>query len=222
MEVAMKFFIDTANVKEIREAESMGILDGVTTNPSLLCKEPGEPRAILKEICSIVNGPVSAEVVALDKEGMVREALDLSKLHPNIVIKIPLTKEGVKAIKELREKGVRTNATLVFSSNQAMLAAKAGATYVSPFIGRLDDAGHVGMDVVREIVTIYGNYGFETEVIVASVRNALHVVDAALAGAPIVTAPFKVIELMFNHPLTELGIKKFLEDWDKIQKRCKT
>ena len=218
----MKFFIDTANVQEIREAESMGILDGVTTNPSLLCKEPGEPRTILKEICSIVNGPVSAEVVALDREGMVREALDLSKLHSNIVIKIPLTREGVKAIKELREKGVRTNATLVFSSNQALLAAKAGATYVSPFIGRLDDAGHVGMDVIREIVTIYGNYGFETEVIVASVRNALHVVDAALTGAAIVTAPFKVIELMFNHPLTELGIKKFLEDWDKIQKRCKT
>lgn len=218
----MKFFIDTANVQEIREAASMGILDGVTTNPSLLCKESGEPRTILKEICSIVNGPVSAEVVALDREGMVREALDLSKLHSNIVIKVPLTKEGIKAIKELREKGVHTNATLVFSSNQALLAAKAGATYVSPFIGRLDDAGHVGMDVIREIVTIYGNYGFETEVIVASVRNALHVVDAALAGAPIVTAPFKVIELMFNHPLTELGIKKFLEDWDKIQKRCKT
>jgi len=218
----MKFFVDTANVKEIREAESMGILDGVTTNPSLLCKESGEPRAILKEICSIVNGPVSAEVVALDKEGMVREALDLSKLHSNIVIKIPLTREGVKAIKELREKGVRTNATLVFSSNQAMLAAKAGASYVSPFIGRLDDAGHTGMDVIREIVTIYENYCFETEVIVASVRNPLHVVDAALVGAPIVTAPFKVIELMFNHPLTELGLKKFLEDWDKIEKRCKT
>jgi len=216
----MKFFIDTASVKEIREAATYGILDGVTTNPSLLCKEQGEPMAILKEICSIVDGPVSAEVVALDKDGMVKEALDLSKIHPNIVIKVPLTKDGVKAIRELSLKGIRTNATLVFSSNQAMLAAKAGATFVSPFIGRLDDAGHVGMDVVREIVTIYGNYGFETEVIVASVRNALHVVDAAIAGAPIVTCPFNVIELMFKHPLTDAGIKKFLEDWEKIKKRC--
>jgi transaldolase len=215
----MKFFIDTASVKEIREAASMGILDGVTTNPSLLSKEEGEPTAILKEICSIVDGPVSAEVVALDKESMIKEAVELSKLHPNIVIKIPLTKEGVKAVKELEEKGIRTNVTLVFSSNQAMLAAKAGATYVSPFIGRLDDAGHVGMDVVREIVAIYGNYGFETQVIVASVRSPLHVIDAGLAGAPIVTIPFKVIELMFKHSLTDAGIKKFLEDWDKILKR---
>ena len=216
----MKFFIDTASVKEIREAASYGILDGVTTNPSLLCKEQGDPLAILKEICTIVDGPVSAEVVALDKDGMVKEAIDLSKLHPNIVIKVPLTKDGVKAIKELSQKGIRTNATLVFSSNQAMLAAKAGASFVSPFIGRLDDAGHVGMDLVREIVTIYGNYGFETEVIVASVRNALHVVDAAIAGAPIVTCPLNVIDLMFKHPLTDAGIKKFLEDWEKIKKRC--
>jgi transaldolase len=215
----MKFFIDTASVKEIREAASYGILDGVTTNPSLLCKEQGEPTAILKEICSIVDGPVSAEVVALDKDGMVKEAIELSKLHPNIVIKIPLTKEGIKAIKELAQKGIRTNATLVFSSNQAMLAAKAGATFVSPFIGRLDDAGHVGMDLIREIVTIYANYGFQTEVIVASVRNALHVVDAAIAGAPIITCPFNVIELMFRHPLTDAGVKKFLEDWEKIKKR---
>ncbi len=216
----MKFFIDTASVKEIREAASYGILDGVTTNPSLLCKEQGEPLAILKEICTIVDGPVSAEVVALDKDGMVKEAIDLAKIHPNIVIKVPLTKDGVKAIRELGQKGIRTNATLVFSSNQALLAAKAGASFVSPFIGRLDDAGHVGMDLVREIVTIYGNYGFETEVIVASVRNALHVVDAAIAGAPIVTCPLNVIELMFKHPLTDAGIKKFLEDWDKIKKRC--
>jgi len=216
----MKFFIDTASVKEIREAASYGILDGVTTNPSLLCKEQGDPLAILKEICTIVDGPVSAEVVALDKDGMVKEAIDLSKLHPNIVIKVPLTKDGVKAIKELSQKGIRTNATLVFSSNQAMLAAKAGASFVSPFIGRLDDAGHVGMDLIREIVTIYGNYGFETEVIVASVRNALHVVDAAIAGAPIVTCPLNVIDLMFKHPLTDAGIKKFLEDWEKIKKRC--
>ncbi|KPJ60547.1 MAG: fructose-6-phosphate aldolase [Latescibacteria bacterium DG_63] len=215
----MKFFIDTASVKEIREAASMGILDGVTTNPSLLSKEEGEPRAILKEICSIVDGPVSAEVVALDKEGMVREAIELSKLHPNIVIKVPITREGVKAVKELEEKGIHTNVTLVFSSNQAMLAAKAGATYVSPFIGRLDDSGHVGMDVVRETVVIYGNYGIQTEVIVASVRNPLHVIDAGLAGAPIVTIPFKVIDLMFKHSLTDAGIKRFLEDWDKIKKR---
>jgi transaldolase len=215
----MKFFIDTASVKEIREAASMGILDGVTTNPSLISKEDGEPTAILKEICSIVDGPVSAEVVALDKEGMVREAVELSKLHPNIVIKVPLTREGVKAVTELEGKGIHTNVTLVFSSNQALLAAKAGATFVSPFIGRLDDAGHVGMDVVREIVAIYGNYGYETQVIVASVRNPLHIIDAALAGAPIVTIPFKVIELMFKHPLTDAGIKRFLEDWDKVLKR---
>ncbi|MFH0778688.1 MAG: fructose-6-phosphate aldolase [Candidatus Eisenbacteria bacterium] len=217
----MKFFIDTASVKEIREAASYGILDGVTTNPTLLSKEEGEPRAILKEICSIVDGPVSAEVIALDKDGMIKEAVELSKLHPNIVIKVPLTKDGVKAIRELKTKNIPTNATLVFSSNQAMLAAKAGATFVSPFIGRLDDAGHVGMDVIREITTIYGNYGFETEVIVASVRNPLHVVDAALTGAQIVTCPFNVIELMFKHPLTDAGIKKFLEDWDKLQKRLK-
>ena len=216
----MKFFIDTASVKEIREAASYGILDGVTTNPSLLCKEQGEPTAILKEICSIVDGPVSAEVVALDKDGMLKEAQELARIHPNIVIKVPLTKDGVKAIRELSQKGIRTNATLVFSSNQALLAAKAGATFVSPFIGRLDDAGHVGMDVVREIVTIYGNYAFETEVIVASVRNALHVVDAAITGAHIVTCPFNVIDLMFKHPLTDAGIKRFLEDWDKIKKRC--
>ncbi|UCF79010.1 MAG: fructose-6-phosphate aldolase [Candidatus Eiseniibacteriota bacterium] len=215
----MKFFIDTASVKEIREAASMGILDGVTTNPSLLSKEEGDPTAILKEICTLVDGPVSAEVIALHKDGMVKEAVELSKLHPNIVIKIPLTKPGVQAVRELEEKGIRTNVTLVFSSNQAMLAAKAGASYVSPFIGRLDDSGHVGMDVVREIVAIYGNYGFETEVIVASVRSPLHVIDAALAGAPIVTIPFKVIELMFKHSLTDAGIKRFLEDWEKIKKR---
>jgi transaldolase len=210
----MKFFLDTANVSQIRQAADMGVLDGVTTNPSLMSKEKGTFREILKEICSIVDGPISAEVVSTEYEGMMAEALDLAKLHPNIVIKVPLTLDGVKALKALSEAGVRTNATLVFSSNQALLAAKAGATYVSPFIGRLDDAGHVGMDVVREIVTIYENYDFATEVIVASVRHPLHVVDAALAGAHVTTMPFAVIEKMVKHPMTDAGLRAFLADWE--------
>ena len=211
----MKFFIDTANVEQIREAASLGVLDGVTTNPSLMSKERGEFRDILLQICSIVDGPVSAEIVSTEHEKMVPEAVELAGLHPNIVIKVPLIKDGVKTLKSLKEEGVKTNATLVFSSNQALLAAKAGATFVSPFIGRLDDAGHIGMDLVREIMTIYENYEFTTEVIVASVRNPLHVVDAGLAGAHIVTMPFAVIERMIKHPLTAAGLEKFLEDWKK-------
>jgi transaldolase len=211
----MKFFIDTANIEQIREAASLGVLDGVTTNPSLMSKEKGEFRDILLQICSIVDGPVSAEIVSTEHEKMVPDAVELAGLHPNIVIKVPLIKDGVKTLKSLAEKGVKTNATLVFSSNQALLAAKAGATYVSPFIGRLDDAGHVGMDLVREIMTIYENYEFTSEVIVASVRNPLHVVDAALAGAHIVTMPFAVIERMIKHPMTAAGLDKFLDDWKK-------
>jgi len=210
----MKIFIDTANVDQIREAASLGVLDGVTTNPTLMSKEKGEFRDILMQICSIVDGPVSAEIVSTVHEEMVPEAVELSALHPNIVIKVPLTKDGVKTLKSLKGKGVRTNATLVFSCNQALLAAKAGATFVSPFIGRLDDAGHVGMDLIRDIMAIYCNYGFSTEVIVASVRNPLHVVDAGLAGAHVVTMPFAVIERMVKHPLTDAGLVQFLKDWE--------
>jgi transaldolase len=209
----MKFFLDTASVKEIEEAAALGVLDGVTTNPSLMAKEKGRFRDILMQICSVVDGPVSAEIVSTAHEQMVSDAVELAGLHPNIVVKVPLTKDGVKALKSLKEKGVRTNATLVFSCNQALLAAKAGATFVSPFIGRLDDAGHVGMDLVRDIMTIYCNYEFSTEVIVASVRSPLHVVDAALAGAHIATMPFAVFEKMVRHPLTDAGLQSFLKDW---------
>lgn len=211
----MKFFIDTANVDQIREAADLGILDGVTTNPSLMSKESGTFLEILKEICSIVDGPVSAEIVSTSYKEMVEDAVELSKIHPNITVKVPLTKDGIKTLKTLSGEGIKTNATLVFSCNQALLAARAGATFVSPFIGRLDDAGHVGMDLVRDIVTIYCNYDFSTEVIVASVRNPLHVVDAAIAGAHVSTIPFAVIEQMIKHPLTDAGLEKFLKDWKK-------
>ncbi len=216
----MKFFIDTANLDEIREAASIGILDGVTTNPSLLAKEKGKGdfRTILKKICETVDGPVSGEVVAMDAEGMVREAQDLAKIHQNIVVKIPMCKEGLKAIRILDSKGIRTNCTLIFSPIQALLAAKAGASFVSPFVGRLDDASHVGMDLVADIVTIFENYEIEAEIIVASVRNPLHVVEAAAMGADIATIPFKVIEQLVKHPLTDVGIKKFLQDWEKVDK----
>jgi len=217
----MKFFIDTANLDEIKEAASIGVLDGVTTNPTLLAKEKGKGdfRTILKEICDVVDGPVSAEVVASDVEGMVKEAEDLSKLHKNIVIKVPITKNGLKVIKTLDSKGIRTNCTLVFSPIQALLAAKAGASFVSPFVGRLDDASHVGMDLVEDMVAVFENYDVATEIIVASVRNPLHVVEAAVMGADIATIPFKVIEQLIKHPLTDVGIKKFLEDWEKVDKR---
>jgi transaldolase len=216
--MAMKFFIDTANVDEIAEAASIGILDGVTTNPTLLAREKGKGdfKDILKRICDIVKGPVSAEVVGADAETMVSEGRKLAKIDDHIVIKVPLTKEGLKAIGRFKSEDIKTNATLVFSANQAILAAKAGASFLSPFVGRLDDASHYGMDVIAQIVAIYDNYDFDTEVIVASIRNPLHVVDAALAGADVVTVPFKVIELMIRHPLTDAGIKSFLEDWQKL------
>ncbi len=216
----MKFFIDTANLEEIKEAASLGVLDGVTTNPTLLSKEKdrGDFETILREICEVVDGPVSAEVVSSDKDGMVKEAQKLSKIHKNIVVKVPITKEGIKAIKILNSKGIRINCTLIFSPIQALLAAKAGASFVSPFVGRLDDASHVGMDLVEQIVTVFDNYDISTEVIVASIRNPLHAVEAALLGADIATIPFKVIEQLIRHPLTDVGIKKFLEDWQKVKK----
>ena len=218
----MKFFIDTANVDEIREATDLGVLDGVTTNPSLLSKEiqrtGDDPKNILKMICQMVQGPVSAEVLALDSEGMVKEARALAKLDDHIVVKIPIIKDGLKAVKKLSAEGISTNVTLTFSPMQALLAAKAGATYVSPFVGRLDDISHVGMDLVGDIVTIYENYVFETEVIVASIRNPLHVVEAAMMGAHIATIPFKVIEQLLKHPLTDIGIERFAADWQKVAK----
>jgi transaldolase len=214
----MKIFIDTANLDEIREAVSMGVIDGVTTNPSLLAKEKMPYRQIFKEICALVDGPVSAEVVAVDAEGMVKEALSLAEISENITIKIPTIKEGLKAIKTLTDKGIKTNATLCFSPSQALLVAKAGATFVSPFVGRLDDVSHYGMDLISQIVQIYNNYGFGTEVLVASVRNPLHLVDAAMMGADVATVPFKVIEQLIQHPLTDVGLRKFLEDWEKVNK----
>ncbi|HAG51124.1 MAG TPA: fructose-6-phosphate aldolase [Deltaproteobacteria bacterium] len=215
----MKFFIDTANIAEIKKASEWGLVDGVTTNPSLVSKEGREFKELVKEICSIVDGPISAEAVSLDADGMIREARELSKIHKNIVVKIPMTLEGLKAIKVVAKEGIKTNVTLVFSPTQALMAAKAGATYVSPFVGRLDDISHNGMDLVRQILTIFKNYEFSTEVIVASVRHPLHVVDAAIAGAHIATIPFKVIEQLSKHPLTDVGIDRFLKDWEKVPKK---
>ena len=215
----MKFFIDTANIAEIKKAKEWGLVDGVTTNPSLVSKEGREFKELVKEICSIVDGPISAEAVSLDADGMIREARELSKIHKNIVVKIPMTLEGLKAIKVVAKEGIKTNVTLVFSPTQALMAAKAGATYVSPFVGRLDDISHNGMDLVRQILTIFKNYEFSTEVIVASVRHPLHVVDAAIAGAHIATIPFKVIEQLSKHPLTDVGIDSFLKDWEKVPKK---
>jgi len=214
----MKIFIDTANVDEIRQANALGVLDGVTTNPTLVSREGRPFEEVIKEICSIVDGPISAEVVSLESEGMVKEARELSKIHKNIVVKIPLIKEGLKAVKILCGEGIRTNMTLCFSPTQALLAAKAGASYVSPFVGRLDDISHIGMDLVRQIRAIYDNYGYKTEIIVASIRNPLHVVEAALAGADIATIPLKVIESIIKHPLTDIGVEKFLKDWEKVPK----
>lgn len=215
----MKFFIDTADVKEIREAHSLGILDGVTTNPSLIAKTGRAFRETIEEICSIVKGPVSAEVVSLDTEGMLKEARELAKIAENIVVKIPLIKNGLKAVKRLTDEGIKTNVTLCFSSNQALLAAKAGGTYVSPFVGRLDDRGHNGMELIEEIRMIYDNYGYQTEIIVASIRNPLHVRDAALMGADVSTIPFNVFDMLVQHPLTDEGVKKFLSDWEKVPKK---
>ena len=212
----MKFFIDTANVEEIRKTNDLGLLDGVTTNPTLVSKEGREFKGLIKEICSIVDGPVNAEVVSTDAEGMINEAKDLVKLADNIVVKIPLIEEGLKAVKVLAAEDIKTNVTLCFSPTQALMAAKAGAAYVSPFVGRLDDISSTGMDLVEQIITIYDNYGFDTEIIVASIRNPTHVVGAALMGADIATIPFKVIQQLIKHPLTDIGLEKFLADWKKM------
>jgi transaldolase len=215
----MRIFIDTANIKEIKEAVSLGIIDGVTTNPTLISKENRAAPDLLKEICSYVSGPVSAEVISLDAPSMIKEARELSKIAKNIVIKIPLVKEGLKAVKVLSIEGIKTNVTLCFSASQALLVAKTGADYISPFIGRLDDISQVGMDLIRDIKTIYKNYGFKTQIIVASIRNPLHVVDSALLGADIATVPFAVIEQLIKHPLTDMGIQRFLEDYKKIPQK---
>jgi transaldolase len=211
----MKFFIDTANIQEIKEAASYGLLDGVTTNPSLVAKEGKNFRELLDEIIKIVDGPISAEVVSTDYDGIMKEAHELAKIHKNIVVKVPLIKEGIKAVKSLSDEGIKTNVTLCFSPSQALLAAKAGATYISPFVGRLDDISHDGMELIQQIVQIYNNYNYKTQVLVASIRHPLHVVDAALMGAHVATMPFDVINKLFKHPLTDLGLEKFLSDWKK-------
>jgi len=219
----LKFFIDTANIEKIKEAAALGILDGVTTNPSLIAKEvtdvETEFEAHLKEICRIVDGPISAEVTAIEHQGMVVEAKQLSQIHPNIVVKLPTTRDGLKACVELARGGIQINMTLVFSAAQALLVAKAGAAYASPFIGRLDDISHVGMELVQDILQIYENYDYPTQVLVASVRHPVHVVEAALAGADVVTIPPAVIDKLFKHPLTDIGLERFLADWEKSRKR---
>ena len=217
----MKFFIDTANLDEIKEAAELGILDGVTTNPSLVAKEKYDIsfKELIGEICKIVPGPVSAEVVSTEVEGMMNEAHDLAKIADNVVIKIPLIKDGLKAVKRLKSEGINTNVTLCFAASQALLAAKAGASYISPFIGRLDDISTEGMELIEQIITIYGNYGYDTEVLVASIRHPMHVVQAALLGADVATMPFKVIDQLVKHPLTDLGLQKFLADWKKTNQK---
>lgn len=213
----MKFFIDTANVTEIREAYSLGVLDGVTTNPSLIAKEKRGFRPLIEEICSIVPGPVNLEVVSTDAGGMVAEGQEFAAIAKNIVVKVPMTREGLKAAKRLSEQGIDINVTLIFSAPQALLAAKAGARYVSPFVGRLDDISHPGMEVVGQIVSIFDNYTFPTQVLVASIRNPLHVIEAAQMGAHVATMPFNVIEQLLKHPLTDIGLQRFLADWQKLQ-----
>ena len=213
----MKFFIDTADIDEIRDAASYGILDGVTTNPSLIAKEGRDFHTVLKEIVSIVNGPISAEVTATDVDGMLEEAKVLAAIHPNIVIKLPLIESGLKACKRLTDDGIKTNVTLCFSPSQALFAAKAGATYISPFVGRLDDISHDGMDLIHQIRAIYDNYGFATEILSASIRHPMHVVQSALAGADVATIPHKVIAQLIKHPLTDIGQEKFMADWKKMK-----
>jgi len=215
----MKFFIDTADIKEIKTAVEYGLIDGVTTNPSLISKTGKDLYTVLNEICSVVNGPISAEVVSTKSPDMIKEAKELAKIHKNIAVKIPLTPDGLKATRALSQEGIRVNVTLIFSAIQALLAAKAGASFVSPFIGRLDDISHVGMDLVEEIVTIFDNYAFDTEIIVASIRHPVHVLEAALLGADIATIPFKVLDQLAKHPLTDSGIKQFLADWKKVPKK---
>ncbi|MBN1755718.1 fructose-6-phosphate aldolase [bacterium] len=215
----MKFFIDTANIEQIKAAASWGVLDGVTTNPSLVAKESRDYKELLNQIVEIVDGPISAEVVSEEVDGMLREARDLAGIHSNIVIKVPFTPDGLRVTKTLSGEGIGVNVTLIFSPLQALMAAKAGARFVSPFVGRLDDISHQGMDIVNDIVTIYDNYIFETEVLVASVRHPLHVLEAALMGADVATIPFKVLKQMFKHPLTDIGIEKFLADWRNAGKK---
>lgn len=214
----MKFFIDTANLDEIKEAHAMGMVDGVTTNPSLIAREGRDFKTIISEICAIVDGPISAEVISLDTEGMVREARELAQIHSNIVVKIPMTIDGLKAVRVLNAENIKTNVTLIFSPLQALMAAKAGAAYVSPFVGRLDDLAQDGMVLVEQIVEIFSNYAFDTEIIVASVRNPLHVLDSAIMGADIATIPFNVLSRLAAHPMTDKGIKAFIADWEKAAK----
>jgi len=213
----MKFFIDTANIDEIREAHSMGMVDGVTTNPSLVAKEGRDLGETIEDICGIVDGPISAEVISLETDGMLVEARDLAAIHKNVVVKVPMTIDGLKATRKLSEEGIKTNVTLIFSPLQALMAAKAGATYVSPFVGRLDDLSQDGLLLVEQIVEIYSNYAFSAEVIVASVRNPLHVLDSALIGADIATIPFSVLAKLAAHPLTDKGIKAFMDDWNRVK-----
>ena len=213
----MKLFIDTANVDEIKEVNEWGVICGVTTNPSLIAKEGRVFEEVVKEITEIVDGPISAEVISLESQGMLKEARELAKIHPNIIIKIPMTKEGLKAVKVLDKEGIKTNVTLVFSATQALLATRAGATYVSPFVGRLDDISNPGMDIIEDIVQIFDLHGIDTEIIAASIRHPLHVLDSAKAGAHIATIPYKVFLQMLNHPLTDIGIEKFLEDWSSLK-----
>ena len=214
----MKFFIDTANITEIREASDMGLIDGVTTNPTLIAKEGRPFRRVIEEICQIVDGPISAEVTAVEAEGILREGRELAKIHPNVVVKVPLIPEGLKAVRQFTSEGIKTNVTLCFSPTQALLAAKAGAAFISPFVGRLDDVSEQGMGVISQILTIYENYGFSTQVLVASVRHPLHVVEAAMLGAHVATIPYAVLMQLSKHPLTDIGLKKFLSDWEKLPK----
>jgi len=214
----VKLFIDTANTEEIREINEWGVVCGVTTNPSLIAREGRDFKEVVKEITDIVDGPISAEVISLDKEGMLEEARELAKIHPNIIIKIPMNKEGMKAVKILSEEGIKTNVTLIFSAAQALLAARAGATYVSPFIGRLDDIGNDGIYIIEEIVEIFDIHGIESEIIAASIRNPIHVLDSAKAGAHIATLPYSIFMQMLKHPQTDIGIDKFLKDWEGIDK----
>jgi transaldolase len=214
----VKFFLDTANIGEIRDAVEYGLIDGVTTNPSLVSKEGRAFEDILLEITQLVNGPISAEVLSTDAPGILREAYALAKLHQNIVVKVPMIKEGMKALKQLSKDGIRTNVTLIFNPNQALIAAKLGATYVSPFVGRFDDVSEVGMDLIADLVKIFSNYDFPTQILVASCRNPLHIREAALLGAHVATMPFKVLEQLLKHPLTDIGLERFLEDWEKVPK----
>lgn len=214
----MKFFIDSANLDEIREIHSWGILDGVTTNPTLVAKEGADFHQRIKDICSVVNGPVSAEVVATDAEGMIQEGRELAKLHKNVYVKVPMTIEGLKATRALSDEGIRVNVTLIFQPNQALLAAKAGAAFVSPFIGRLDDHGLDGMEIINDIAFIFQNYDFDTEILTASVRDPVHVLEAAKAGSHIATIPYKTFEKLTKHPLTDIGLQRFLDDWKKVAK----